>query len=90
MTNSTRIRIVVGLALALALPFCHLGDLVRCDHAVEVAPSDPAERGDDISIGFGGSGVEREHGDLPKQNVQFRPALIYTYRSPGFIGWNAT
>jgi len=29
MTNSTRIRIVVGLALALALPFCHLGDLGR-------------------------------------------------------------
>lgn len=29
MTNTTRIRIVVGLALALGLPFCHLGDLGR-------------------------------------------------------------
>lgn len=29
MTNSRRIQIVIGLVLALGLPFCHLGDLGR-------------------------------------------------------------
>jgi membrane protease YdiL (CAAX protease family) len=29
MTNSRRIQIVIGLLLALGLPFCHLGDLGR-------------------------------------------------------------
>jgi uncharacterized protein len=29
MTNAKRIQIVIGLLIALALPFCHLGDLGR-------------------------------------------------------------